>query len=137
MDAVPSSSSDRGSGSGGSGDVAEPSPDEPPAGAKAPEADEGSLARPNTNRDLRELARSHEHLSFHKEFNRYCDGCMRGKTRGAPHYKGAFHRKIKHFGSIITMDISTMTDAEQGLGIGGYKYALNIKSLFGKRFSMF
>ena len=75
---------------------------------------DGSLAtrQKNSNRDLREIAKSHEHLLFHHEFHPYCDGCVRGKTKNAPHYKGAFQGPIEHFGSIITCDISTMADAD-------------------------
>ena len=40
-------------------------------------------------------------------------------------------------GSVITSDIISMTDAELGTGVGGCKYALVVRSLFGKGFQMF
>ena len=59
---------------------------------------------------------------------------MRGKSRDAPHYTGQKRREVTHVGSVLTSDIVTMTDAGLGTGVGGYKYALVIRSLFGKGF---
>ena len=92
---------------------------------------------PPQPRDLRAIAKSCEHCMFHKECNPYCDGCVRGKTRDAPHYSGPRRREVSHFGSAITADIIHMVDADLGTGVGGYKWSLVTRSLFGKGFQGF
>ena len=56
---------------------------------------------------------------FHGEFNKWCDGCVRGKTRDKPHYKGSFDAPATHFGSRLIGDVTHMEDAAGTLGIGG------------------
>ena len=82
----------------------------------APEEQEVEAAQP---RDLRKEAKSLDHCLFLREFNPYCDGCVRGKSRDVPHYTGPQRREVTHFGSVITADIVHMVDANLGTGVGG------------------
>ena len=123
---------------GSSGDPApggEPAAEDEPRGA--PASEDPSLVRANPKRDLRAVAQSMEHQLYHHEYNPYSEGCVRGKTKDAPHFAGAFQREITHFGSVITSDICHMLDAGLGTGVGGYKWSLVVRSLHGKGFRMF
>ena len=70
----------------------------------------------------------------HYEYNKWCDGRVRGKTRDAQHLIANFKREVINFGSVLTRDPTSMWDAEKGPGIGEYKYAFCVQSLFGHKF---
>ena len=74
--------------------------------------------------NLREklYAKTKQHCLTHTPFNKFCQGCM-AKARDKPHYKGSFDKKDDKEG-IITMDQMTVTEVNQPLGIGGYKYGI-------------
>ena len=69
-------------------------------------------------RNLRDAAKSIYHFLCHKEYNKWCDGCVRGKTRDALHFIGSFEREITHVGSVLTGDPTPMWDAAKCPGIG-------------------
>ena len=58
----------------------------------------------------------------HTPFNKFCQGCM-AQARDKPHCKGSFDKKDDKAG-IITMDQMTVTEVNQPLGVGGYKYGI-------------
>ena len=101
-----------------------------------PPPEPGPWAREHT-RDLKAEAKTLRHLMFHGEFNKWCDGCVRGKTRDKPHYKGSFDAPTTHFGSRLTGDVTHMADAEGAPGVGGYLYAYVQQSLYGHRYCGF
>ena len=101
-----------------------------------PPPEPGPWAREHT-RDLKAEAKTLRHLTFHGEFNKWCDGCVRGKTRDKPHYKGSFDAPTTHFGSRLTGDVTHMADAEGAPGVGGYLYAYVQQSLYGHRYCGF
>ena len=78
--------------------------DVPPPPTPGPWDDEG-------RRNLREVAKSTSHLLCHKEYNKWCDGCVCGKTRDAPHYVGGFKREITNVGFVLIGDPTPMWDA--------------------------
>ena len=74
--------------------------------------------------NLREklYAKSKLHCLTHTPFNKFCQGCM-AKARDKPHYKGSFDKKDDKAG-IITMEQMTVSEVNQPLGVGGYKYGI-------------
>ena len=69
-------------------------------------AKKGIVIKP-TRRDLRQEAASLDHMLHHKVFNKYCDACLRGKTKQRPRGIKSL-RRIKRivntFGDCVTAD---------------------------------
>ena len=81
------------------------------------------------NSKLRAAAMSREHLLDHIPFNRYCKGCVDGKTKNKARKTGAFAasgRKCSEPGDIVSFDQCKIAGAESTMGIGGYTKALDI-----------
>ena len=65
----------------------------------------------------------------HYEYNPECLGCQ-AKARNKKHDKGSFQRDDPDYQRVVTMDQVTMTDLDETLGIGGFKYALVISKIY-------
>lgn len=64
------------------------------------------VAGPNLHQrgTLRSEANKIEHILTHRYKNPYCDACVRAKMRHHKTYRGAFRRKLKKFGDLVTFD---------------------------------
>ena len=87
-------------------------------GTVVPEDEVPPPPKEKVKRDRKKLAKSTEHLLFHHEYNPWCDGCVRGKTRVAPHPVGSLARMITYFGQLVTCDVTYMLDAMKSPGVG-------------------
>ena len=58
------------------------------------------------------------HLCTHRYRNPYCQSCIRAKMRHFKTRRGAFKRKIEHWGDLVTFDFVDMRDAkDRGVGV--------------------
>ena len=78
---------------------------------------------------LREQAASIKHLLTHKPFNRYCDACVQGKLKMRPHRRGAYRRKPKKWGDIVTGD-HLVGNRGAWTGVTGDENAFTIRDLW-------
>ncbi len=70
-------------------------------------------------------AKSLENRLDHTPFCSACEGCL-AQSRAKKHFKGSFNRgDPKHYFT-VTMDQLSLTDVENSIGIGGFKYGLGI-----------
>ena len=53
---------------------------------------------------LKREAESREHKLTHIPKNHYCDACLRGKMKEKYSRGGAFHREMKKWGDLLTLD---------------------------------
>ena len=84
------------------------------------------------NSKLREQALTREHLLDHIPFNRYCKGCVDGKTKNKARKTGAFAasgRKCSEPGDIVSFDQCKISSADSTVGIGGFTKALDIMDI--------
>ena len=66
---------------------------------------------------LKNEARSKLHLLTHRYKNPYCESCVRAKMKRRKTFRGAFQRKLKKFGDLITFDyVDNRRIAEQDYG---------------------
>eukprot|EP00435_Cladocopium_sp_Y103_P031553 s503_g8.t1 len=65
---------------------------------------------------LKAEARELKHLLTYRYKNPYCDACVRAKMKYYKSYRGAFKRKLKKFGDLITFDfVDTSRVHDKGL----------------------
>ena len=65
---------------------------------------------------LKAEARTIQHLLTHRSKNPYCESCIRAKMRHYKTHRGAFKRKLKAFGDLVTFDfIDTQRIMDQGI----------------------
>ena len=114
---------------GGAADPPEPevagAPDPPPE-----EEGEGA-ADARVRRNLREEAKSLQHLLTHRPHNPYCDACNRGKMRDKKLFKGAFEarREPTAWLDLVTADHLVSRDGKMQ-GLTGDRDAIVIKDLY-------
>ena len=65
---------------------------------------------------LKADARKIEHLLTHRYKNPYCESCIRAKMKHFKTHRGAFKRKLKAFGDLVTFDfVDTRNILDQGI----------------------
>ncbi len=70
-------------------------------------------------------AKSLEHLLDHTPFCSACEGCL-AKSRAKKHFKVSFKRSDPKIDFTVTMDRLSLTIVENSLGIGSFKYGIDI-----------
>ncbi len=68
-------------------------------------------------------AKSLEHLLDHTPFCASCEGCL-AKSRAKKHFTGAFTGGDTDHTNTVSMDQLSLSDVENSVGIGGYKYGI-------------
>ena len=93
--------------------------------------------KPHKEALLRKAATEVPHILFHRPFNPYCRICNEAKLREAPHRKGVSepeHQATK-FGDLATGDFVDGGKDDDLRGVGGFRYALNLRDI-GKKVKM-
>ena len=83
-------------------------------------------------RDLGSESTALAHLLTHMPANPHCEACIRAKMREPPHRGGAYDRKPKVWGEIITCDHLVQRDTDVSVGITGDKDALTVRDLYSR-----
>ena len=87
---------------------------------------EPRLAKPGA---LKAEAKTIAHLLTHRYKNPYCQSCVRAKMKHFKTHRGAFKRKLKKWGDLITFDFADI-ERNSYLGLAGDRELLVIRDRF-------
>ena len=86
---------------------------------------------------LKAEARTIQHLLTHRYKNPYCESCIRAKMRDYKTHRGAFKRKLKAFGDLVTFDfIDTQRIMDQGVHTDREIYIRGPKPIHGNHWGI-